>query len=369
MAEKATSGDTMAIELTYRDNPDATPPDGAMAFNYQHVRDLMKRLREEYFRQYGARGEIRFIVAGERGTQKGRVHWHMIIFADRPFKHFGKWTKFDGQPLDGPRITPFGRSNAYMNQWSMWPHGHNVVKEANAETMAYVVIYACKDQFNVVKSKGTMREHKSENSGASYFRMSKHPPIGIRFLERVCDDWEERRIVPPTLQIRVPDLKSYWWPKGQLREFVLRRIWEINEKRKEETGHDCPQWNTLLSSLVDVNENRDWETLVYGPDTEQEEEDFSFDAWKHELERHQLKRQEAHRATELRNRCGGIRVCRLCWRGKSQEAKDAWRKWEEYQKAAYLRDDERPLGIDFDQWYREKGEINPHCIPSQIGDP
>src|SRR5690554_1488542 len=100
MAEKAVSGETIAIELTYRNSLDGTLPDAAKAFKYRDVQLFLKRLRKAYTDEYRQAGEIRYIVVGERGSKRKRVHWHMVIFSDRPISTLGKWTDFVGNPLE-----------------------------------------------------------------------------------------------------------------------------------------------------------------------------------------------------------------------------------------------------------------------------
>lgn len=349
MAERATSTEAFLITLTYRNNPDGSQPDGARAFRYQHVQTFLKRLREEYARQYQARGEIRYIVAGERGEKRDRVHWHMVIFADRPISTLGKWVDYFKRALLGPRV---GKKKA-LDFWSMWDHGQVDVHEPTQAGMAYVLKYALKDQFNEVKSRRTGRFTQSEQHAASYFRMSKKPPIGFRFLEKRLDEFETERIVPVKAQLRVPGYSGYWWPKGKLREYFLDRLHLINEQRIEETGRPCPQWTSLLASVEQMN--KDWERLVYGPDEKTEgggEEDF--DNWAEEL------RIGSERAA-IRSRCGGARVCRLCFRGQPQEAGADFRSWYAAQVREYVTSGD-PRPISFENWYREKREINPFCI-------
>lgn len=355
VAEMATSGETLPIELTYRNNEDGTLPDSAKAFRYADVRAFMNRLREEYYRTYKARGEIRFIVAGERGAEKDRVHWHMVIFSEKPITTLGKWSDFYFKPIEKPRIKR-------MDHWSFWDHGHVMTKEANQEGIQYCLKYALKDQFNVVNAEGHARETKALTHASSYFRMSKHPPMGFRFLERHCDELEEMLAVPTTLQIKPPGYNGFWWVKGDLREYFLERLYQINEKRKELHGRDAPQWNSLISSFVD--ENKDWEALVYGPETEQDVEHFDTNTWQQYLSTEQDAREKRAAKQKINKNCGGVRVCRLCWRGKNQEAKQRYHLWYSQQlksfgPTAYYEQS------DIDEWYRAKGQINPHCIPGE----
>lgn len=350
VAEMAVSGYTLPIDMTYRNNEDGTLPDSAKAFKYSDVSDFLKRLREAYFRKYKVRDEIRFIVAGENGSDNDRVHWHMVLFADKDLSALGKWSDFWFKPIKGPRTRR-------MDQWSLWGHGHVVTKEASQEGIQYVLKYALKDQFNVVNAKGHARETKSLTHAASKFNMSKYPPLGFRYLERKCDEWEEEQRLPTKLEIKPPGYNGFWWVKGKMRDYMLERLYKINEKRKRDHGRDCPQFNTLLASLVDGN--KDWETLIYGPQTQEYIEDFDRWKWQEEL---------GHSEVPIRKNCGGPIVCKKCFRGLGRETKEEHRRWYYEQQAEYVQDTTSPQGQNFDEWWRAKKQINPFCTLGDLQD-
>lgn len=367
MAEKYTSAETIGIELTYRNNPDGTLPDAARAFKYDDVKAFLKRLREAYFYEHNARSELRFICAGERGSKRGRVHWHMVLFADRPFSQLGQWSDFLFKELEGPQFSELGKK-AKMLHWQFWPHGHVVVKRPTQGGMEYVLKYALKDQFNSVRSKGTMRFSKSEDNGASYFRMSKQPALGMRYLERQCDRWESKLAVPPTLHLNIPEYRGFWYPKLGLREYLRDRLYKINELCKVETGRDAPQWNTLLASVVD--QEKDWEGLVYGP----QEEEIT-DDWLEAVVNADRQKAAETAATRFRDnfgergkwrqRCGGSSPCRACWNGLDKEEKEAFRHWQAAQRAVFDATD-LAEHVTFDRWFRDRGQRNPYCQGSLI---
>ncbi len=352
MAEKAMSGETLVITLTYRNNPDGTTPARAKAFHYADVQAFLKSLREEYFRKYDTRNEISYIVAGERGSQKGRVHWHLVVFAKRPVTPLGKWFDKYQKPLRSLRELVFGKKDRY--HWNFWPHGHVNVLEPDQGGLSYVLKYALKDQFNVVKSKGTMREAKAENHGASYFRMSKKPPIGWRWLEQKLDDWERRLVVPPTLLIKPPDYSGYWYPKRKFRENLLIRLHNINQKSLAERGRDCPQWNSLLSSVSELENQTDWEGLYYGKIEEETVEEYDLWEWQERLGEKWL--------PSIRERCGGLRICKHCWFHQTKKERRAyWRYWQEI-TGEFVRDTSGPDEISLKAWYRAKKQCNPFCL-------
>lgn len=340
MAEKATSKETLVLTLTYRNNPDGTQPDGAKAFRYKHVQDFLKRVRKAYTDKYGEVGEIRYIVAGERGSQRDRVHWHMILYADRPIKHLAEISHVNtGKVL---KDMPLGKKRRFI--WGFWDHGHCNAFEPELAGMHYVLKYCIKDAFNVVKAKGTARETKSETHGASMFRMSKKPPIGQRFLEKQVASWRERGVVPPSAQVNVPEMRGYWYPRGPQREYLLEQLHEINREYRELHGRDCAQWTSLLSSVVE--REKDWETLIYGSMEEELEDGQAFEQ---RLRETQETRARAQRAAEIRTTCGGKKVCRRCWRGFTPETRQDFRRW--YAKAEH-----------------ERGKPNPYCTRNAYGE-
>lgn len=359
MAEKASMGNALVITLTYRDNPDGTKPQGATAFQYSHVQNFLKRLREWYFEEYNTRGEISYLVAGEIGS-KGtkRVHWHLVIFSKRPILPAGKWWDKYMKPLKSFRDLVFGKKNRY--HWSLWEHGHINILEPDQRGMAYVVKYALKDMFNVVKSQNTMRQSKSENHGASYFRMSKLPPIGMRFLIEKCERWEELGAVPPNLHLKVPNYSGFWWPKGTCRAYLLQRLHDINETTKEKHGRECPQWSTLLSTVSDSE--KDWEALFYG-DWEDEEtrREVEKDLFEKSIEEGRTGRSSEEilyreRLEDIRGECGGGKVCRKCWQNLDANGKLAYRLWYVNQEALHSE-----YRGGFDAWHLSQGRVNPYC--------
>lgn len=349
MAEKATSKQSVAIGLTYRDKDTGEKPDAAVVFRYDDVQRFLKRLRSAYERQYQKTGEIRYIVAGEQGSKKGRVHWHMILFADKPIMGLGEWQTLVGKPK-------IEHEWEKRQLWSMWEHGHVYPQEPNQGAMEYALKYALKDQFNVVKAKGTMRFSKSEHHASGYFRMSKYPPLGQRYVEQKLQDWCRLEAVPTQLQMKVPELKGYWWPKGSLRELMAEGLHHINEKITRTAGRPAPQWNTLMASIgEDDKVAKEWGILTYG--TEQEEQ-ADFEKWRSRMAEKNAIKDKYSDKHSIRKRCGSPLVCRACWNGKNKEQRREHRYWLTDQQFEYEASGKKNT---FEIWYRIKGQINPHC--------
>lgn len=351
MAEKATTkGETLVINLTYRNNKDGSKPANAKLFHYRDVQLFLKLLRKAYSTEYKATGEIRYIVAGELGSKKGRAHWHMVLFSDRPISTLGEWSDKDQKPQEAMRI-----GSKIRQHWTLWPHGHVTVDEPGQAGMAYVMKYALKDMFNEVKSRGTTRYTKSENHASGMFRMSKKPPIGQRYLDEKLQEWGSRGVVPLRTEITVPDYKGYWWPRGKFREYLLDGLHEINERVKRNAGRDAPQWSTLLASVSQMEKIKDWEALSYGEQIYSTQE-IEVEKWKKQLRPQQDAIAAGQERPGTRKRCSGVLVCRACWNGKTKEGKAEYTRWVISVKTAI-----GPGKSAADVWVERTHGRNPFC--------
>lgn len=345
MAETAISKEALVVALTYRNNSDDTAPDGAKMFKYSDVQSFMKKLREEYYRKYKARNEIRFLIAGERGSKKDRVHWHLILWADRPLVTLGTTT--DAQQANTLDALAMDR----RCHWSFWTHGHVYAEEPTQKAMTYCIKYALKEQFNVVRAQRTMRFTKAENSGASYFRMSKAPPLGWRYLQQRLDRWAEIGAVPTDTRIKIEGYSGYWYPDGKFRHHMLLSLHQINQQHIQEHGKPCAQFNTLSMSLVDGD--KDWETLHYG-------EIEGADALE-EYDQHEFEERIGAEAAKRRANCGTAFVCARCWLGANTETRQLAREYRAHLVREYITDTEGPDKQTFENFVKHKGQINPAC--------
>ena len=142
MAEALSAQDVYFVTLTYREEPDD--------FHYRDVQLMLKRLRKA-----AAAAErpfsVRFFCVGERGSKKGRIHWHLLLFLDR--KVLIKPTK-PGE------------------LWQFWDHGWTAIERLPRENFAASVRYVAK---YAVKSLG-------QEDKACRLRCSMKPPMGAHYL-------------------------------------------------------------------------------------------------------------------------------------------------------------------------------------------
>lgn len=249
MAEKATSAHTFAVTLTYNDDTQRSR-DGAAMFQYADIRLFLANLRDAIKYKTKKTAALRFIACGEQGDQFGRCHWHIILFSDVDLLEIGKYKAAYGPVTTRQEIVTTGKEKKRLH-WSPWPHGYVVVQEPDEGGIKYAISYALKDQFSVVKSKDTMREAKAETFSAGMFRMSKSPPIGLKWVEERIYDLYCSGAVRPSLAVNVEDQSGYWYLSGAIRETFLIGMRRINDSCLAQYGHPAPQWSSLLAHCKD----------------------------------------------------------------------------------------------------------------------
>ena len=383
MAERAMSPHTLAITLTYaNDEETGKPPVGAMVFNYTDVQKWLKRLRKAYHKKFKKHGGFRYIICGEKGSLKGRCHWHCILFTDCDLSELGEWRDALGQKK--MRISDAKRK--VRLDWSLWGHGFVEVEVPGETGIAYVLKYILKEQFNAVNARGTMRETRADTYGASFFRMSKAPPIGDTYIDAKLAEWAEQQVVPVSLDLKIPGSKHYWHPLGRQRENLCIGLHKINEQRKEDTGRDCAGWSTLLATVPhDENDLNQYRMLLLNGEEYEEEVEIageqsvtirrkptdeidrahqvfrelearSRDAYA--FERSVRERQETSARRSIHKHCLGKYPCQRCLKKASAEAEEiAGARYEQ------RRADWKASGTteQFAEWYGRQGYINPFC--------
>lgn len=309
MAEKAVSQSSYSITLTYGSDTQEKS-DGAAVFRYKDIKDLMKRLRRQAEYRHGKAATLRYIVAGELGSIKKRVHWHLLIFCSFDLLSLGDWSSFvSKKPITEKKdkITT-NPTHAKRVNWSHWPWGLIVIQEPDQGAMMYALKYALKDQFNVEKSRGTMREHKAEGWGAGFFRMSKKLPIGSAFISAKLARLRELGAVLPSLKFKIPDYKGYLFPAGFLLKQVVEGFKIINRESLDLHGRNVPQWSSLLRSVE--FQPKIWMDLQdVTPEIEDEQQ------WADRKRVNAREAVQANSRANIRAKCGGILPCGGCARG------------------------------------------------------
>jgi hypothetical protein len=177
IAESKYSKKTYAITLTYGKEAGVN----AVTLVYKDVQIFLKKLRRRY-------GRIRYICAGEYGTEKGRAHWHIAIF----FKDA------DPEPQNMPQLR-FGEKlppNEYRVDWEPWEHGFSYFQEPqfSGDDFKYLMKYAIKDQ--------------DLDSSDRKLSMSKKPPLGHEFFMDLAKTHVEQAVIPRSFKYKIGGVRK-----------------------------------------------------------------------------------------------------------------------------------------------------------------
>lgn len=133
------------LTLTYDENH--LPKN--MSLDYEHYQLFMKRLRDR-FNYIGSDGvnKIRFYMCGEYGGERGRPHYHALLF-NFDFDDKYPWRNKDGRVyyrspvLDG--LARYETDRSLVNN-ALWSYGTSEIGEFSYSAAAYVARYIMKKQ-------------------------------------------------------------------------------------------------------------------------------------------------------------------------------------------------------------------------------
>lgn len=174
IAESKTSAASYAGTLTYgRNKIGEALHERAVIKTYSDIQNWLKLLRRHGY-------NVRYFITGEFGELNGRVHWHAIMhFKDkRPDWKLNQmiwtpeWAQYEGN-----------RGNRkFVDYW-----GHQVWKPINYRSVKYACKYILK---NV----------EGESSQAESARLSKKPPLGTEYFQRLARRYAEQGLAPQSLE-------------------------------------------------------------------------------------------------------------------------------------------------------------------------
>jgi hypothetical protein len=204
IAESKFNNKTYAVTLTYANDAGVN----AVTLVYKDVQDFLKRLRKRY--------NVRYIVAGEYGTKKGRAHWHIILF-------------FKGEY---PEI----KENVRVN-WKYWPYGFSYFQQPDWKGFQYVLKYVLKDT--------------DLDSADSHLAMSKKPPLGHEFFMELAQTHVEQAVIPRSFKYKVGGVRKdngtekVFMMQGKTRENFMSAFKEgwIEKYGKEPYSEFHEEWD------------------------------------------------------------------------------------------------------------------------------
>lgn len=315
VAERNSVPYSYVITLTYAD-VDGQPPLGARVYRYKDVQDFWKRIRWHAQKRWGENIDFRYVIVGEKGTLRGRCHYHGVIFSSHPVVELGEFA------APGKNELVYGK----RMDWTLWGHGFVQMDQCTRKSIAYVLKYILKSRMTVAKSEGHAREGKTEWLASSYLWCSKRPPIGATWLYDKLHDLTRKGLCPPSLRMRVSG-GGDWYVSGLAQKFMCLYLREKNDEYRTLHDRELSGWNTLLNSVSEPIENTEtgevsprkpWEWLVNG----EEEQDIAVSAEQAQAEYEKLKNriETTHRlaarvAADRRfiRECGNVKPCDKCF--------------------------------------------------------
>lgn len=243
IAESHHSDETLSVTLTYGDGD--TPESATLV--YKHYQLFMKSLRNEGYK-------VRYIVAGEYGSTKGRAHWHAILF-------------FKGKV---PKNIEFDKRIHWKHWWdteSKTPRGYVYIEKPSYKSYRYVMKYILKDTKLDVQN--------------GHFALSKKPPLGDQYFKELAKKYVDSGLAPQTFMY---SFDNEFDSQGNRREFMIQgktrenfckyylHEWldqhafsnrkmpysDIIEEYEDQLIKDDPieQWHTFISEMA--NKNSRW---------------------------------------------------------------------------------------------------------------
>lgn len=191
IAESKDAVGTTFITLTYgnasEQAPQPTSDIRSQVLTYSDVQKWLKRIRADNY-------PVRYFCVGEYGTEKGRVHWHVIAFWQRKVPNY----------MEGVR-------NFTDKYWSPFSNGgHSYWEEFRIDNAYYACKYVLKDD---------------KEGRQSEWHASLKPALGFRFFHRLARKYVEQGIVPQDGTYRFPEVTYQKGPDaGKIREFCMQGV-------------------------------------------------------------------------------------------------------------------------------------------------
>lgn len=247
IAESKTSIGSTFITLTYgRDENGNKSHARAAILTYSDVQKYFKQLRKRGF-------PARYIAVGEYGSEKGRSHWHIIVFWQKHIPEvmldYGRnsWhPEKRSEPVEVV-IPQFQRFNE-----PCWPHGFSQWDPVQPGNEKGSIRYACK----------YINKDFGDENWQGKFAMSKRPPMGAEYFNIRAQRFVDERISPQDAYYQFPDDARR--KNGDIIRFKLsNKSLELFcaafiAKWKEQVGGFYPP-SVLLDEYEDLVTRREWD--------------------------------------------------------------------------------------------------------------
>lgn len=239
--------DNAYITLTY--NKDHLPANGTLKL--PDFQNFMKRLRKKHVppnpwpknwpvqrAKWQDKNGIRFFHAGEYGTDKGRPHYHALIF-NFDFKDKIKWKLNE----NGDQLYISEELSSLWSDSRLRPLGFCSTGAVTFASAAYVARYILKKltgpQQDLYNYHPTTGEELLQPREPEYTTMSRRPGIGSRWLDIYQSDvWPDDFIVMNGAQMRPPpfyDRKLEGSDPQQLAKIKRQRVRDARQYAENNT--------------------------------------------------------------------------------------------------------------------------------------
>lgn len=185
IAESKTSVASHFVTLTYgRDQQyGSVDHERARVLTYSDVQKFIKLLRWHKF-------PLKYIAVGEYGTEKGRAHWHLLIYWKDKVPEFNMNVRED---------------------FPHWPHGFVQWEEITSRSVRYICKY--------------LNKNEDDDTAQSYLAMSKKPPLGHEYFTDRAKQYVRQGLAPQDLAYSWPDVVN---KKGKVVRFMMGATTAIN---------------------------------------------------------------------------------------------------------------------------------------------
>ncbi len=228
--------DNVMLTLTYNDenilrskgiDPKTGEVYDTVTLRKKDHQDFMKRLRKHYKNQ-----KIRFFLCGEYGEERGRPHYHIILFNlkvedMKPYKISKcEWSKeknmlFKSKTMD-----------------KLWGKGFVDLNEVNYETCRYVAGYVTKKY----KGSDSKEHYMLRGQVPEYTCMSRRPGIANEFFEDNKEKFFEDKPMYAVTKKGLKKVKSRYFDKLMEKE-CEDRFKQLKEERKIKSDK---MWDNIL---------------------------------------------------------------------------------------------------------------------------
>ncbi len=246
IAESKTSVATSFIGLSYgRDQEGRQSHPRSAILTYSDVQKYFKQLRNRGY-------PCRYFAVGEMGSEKGRAHWHVLVFWQErvplSMTDYGNNAWSGWKPLEYPVERNIEWDRRFHEP--CWPHGTSHWSEVRKRNEKGSIAYACK----------YINKDVNDPAAQSKLAMSKLPPLGTAYFIKRAQRFVDEGIAPQDPFYEFPGEADHkdgtamrFMLRGKLQEIFLDAF--ITKWREQIGGHEPP--SKYLEEYLDAKTRKE----------------------------------------------------------------------------------------------------------------